>query len=455
MPAGPRHLGLLENWTYSGLKWLVSSPRSPTIAFMDMRRTCSPFGACSPSTDTCKSLSRDWHKRHELRVREIRTEIVLSVAVHPVLHVVGPGLAARQCLRHAVVVDQQILVLVGIQPHGHRKLPEVVGAGDELRLVFDRLSDGEEQRRQNRDDGNHHQQLIKVKPPSRRLGAFPWLASFSADGVFQVSNLPLRMRTLPRPDGQASIWRLLKRVVCRDHLSHNRQCCRSEFALAPGLDGEWRAGRLKAELQTDCLWREITWAQGQNRQNRFCVGFCAGLPLFPLRRTGQVSGLMKRNSLALAAGLALAGALASCATLGRDPSKPRSEPSSAASRAVAQVKAKFAPDAHLAIFNVEVHETGRQVSLRGVVDNPEARNEILTALATAGFEVTDHITVLPSPELGNATWGISSLSVANGREKPGHSAELGTQILMGHVVRVWGAVQPVDSCPGGADRYLS
>ena len=34
-------------------------------------------------------------------------------------------------------------------------------------------------------------------------------------------------------------------------------------------------------------------------------------------------------------------------------------------------------------------------------------------------------------------WGISCLSVATGRELPDHKAEMGTQVLMGDVVRVW------------------
>jgi cell wall-associated NlpC family hydrolase len=44
---------------------------------------------------------------------------------------------------------------------------------------------------------------------------------------------------------------------------------------------------------------------------------------------------------------------------------------------------------------------------------------------------------LPSKELEDKTWAISCLSVANGREEPEQKAELGTQVLMGHTVRVW------------------
>ena len=34
-------------------------------------------------------------------------------------------------------------------------------------------------------------------------------------------------------------------------------------------------------------------------------------------------------------------------------------------------------------------------------------------------------------------WGIATVSVACARENPGHKSELGTQVLMGHAVRIW------------------
>src|SRR5438874_788216 len=39
-------------------------------------------------------------------------------------------------------------------------------------------------------------------------------------------------------------------------------------------------------------------------------------------------------------------------------------------------------------------------------------------------------------DLGDRTWGIACLSVASAREQPEHKAEMGTQVLMGNVVRI-------------------
>ena len=54
-----------------------------------------------------------------------------------------------------------------------------------------------------------------------------------------------------------------------------------------------------------------------------------------------------------------------------------------------------------------------------------------------GAEVTDRIRVLPDEKLGEQVWGISCVSVASARLQPEHKAEMGTQVLMGEVVRVW------------------
>jgi hypothetical protein len=96
------------------------------------------------------------------------------------------------------------------------------------------------------------------------------------------------------------------------------------------------------------------------------------------------------------------------------------------------VRRQFAPDPHLAIFNVRASREGRTVVLEGEVDNPAARRAALSAVAAAGARVTDRIGVLNG--LG---WGIASVSVLNAREKPGHSSEMGTQVLMGNIFRVW------------------
>lgn len=102
-----------------------------------------------------------------------------------------------------------------------------------------------------------------------------------------------------------------------------------------------------------------------------------------------------------------------------------------------EVEKQFAPDPHMGIFRVSIETNTDTLILSGEVDKPEAKTAAIEAIHRIGAKAVDRITVLPEERLGEKTWGIATLSVASGREEPDHKAELGTQILMGRVVRVW------------------
>lgn len=101
------------------------------------------------------------------------------------------------------------------------------------------------------------------------------------------------------------------------------------------------------------------------------------------------------------------------------------------------VAAKYSPDPRLGIFRISPERTGDFIVLRGEVESAEAKQELIDRLKGQGIKAVDRITVLPAEELGEATWGIIRISVANMRENPANGAELGTQVLMGHVIRIW------------------
>ena len=106
-------------------------------------------------------------------------------------------------------------------------------------------------------------------------------------------------------------------------------------------------------------------------------------------------------------------------------------------RAIQSVKDRFAPDSHLAVFTIGIQRQSHGLVLTGEVSDASAKVETVRAVERTGVKVLDRITVLPGEELGDEVWGIACLSVASGREKPDHKAEMGTQVLMGHSVRVW------------------
>ncbi|KAB2925782.1 MAG: hypothetical protein F9K22_02475 [Bacteroidetes bacterium] len=104
---------------------------------------------------------------------------------------------------------------------------------------------------------------------------------------------------------------------------------------------------------------------------------------------------------------------------------------------ITELQRKYAPDRRTAIFTVASEERQGRTLLKGEVDRKEAKDELLSAMADLGVTVLDSIVVLPEEKLGERTWGIITVSVANMRSEPEESAELGSQTLMGSIVRVW------------------
>jgi cell wall-associated NlpC family hydrolase len=129
-------------------------------------------------------------------------------------------------------------------------------------------------------------------------------------------------------------------------------------------------------------------------------------------------------------------------------------------KAVASVKEKYCPDRRTVVFDITWENGTAGLVVRGEVDNPNSKAELLDALgkvATGG--VIDSIRVLPELSLGKNIYGIVTLSVGNLRSKPGEPEELATQVLMGMVVKVlkkgsgYFYVQSHDQYLGWLDTY--
>ncbi len=108
-----------------------------------------------------------------------------------------------------------------------------------------------------------------------------------------------------------------------------------------------------------------------------------------------------------------------------------------AQEALAPVKARYAPDKRLAVFDVSVQRTDTGITVAGEVEHAEARDAVARALEAAGLgPVTNTVTVLPDPALGATRSGIVRVSVANVRGRAAHSAEMVTQTVMGWTARI-------------------
>ena len=122
--------------------------------------------------------------------------------------------------------------------------------------------------------------------------------------------------------------------------------------------------------------------------------------------------------------------------------------------AIDAVRAVHAPDKRVALWEVTPVAAGDTWIVRGRTNLPEAKADLLARLAAADQPVADSIEVLPAAALGARSYGLINLSVANLRSKPKHSAELGTQALLGMPLRVWD-VREDWSLVQTPDGYLS
>lgn len=126
-------------------------------------------------------------------------------------------------------------------------------------------------------------------------------------------------------------------------------------------------------------------------------------------------------------------------------------------RVLNSVKQRLAPDKRTAVFDLSVIPNGGKLILKGKTNLPEAKKMVFDSLSFLNIDYSDSVKVLPDSNLGEKTWGLIALSVANIRTGPDHPAEMATQALMGMPVRVlekdhsWYRVQTPDQYIGWVD----
>ncbi len=104
---------------------------------------------------------------------------------------------------------------------------------------------------------------------------------------------------------------------------------------------------------------------------------------------------------------------------------------------LAEIKAEYAPDKRVALFDVTAIKNTDKYILKGETNLPEAVKALKTRLAVDSIAFVDSIQVLPADYLGKKTKAIINISVANLRSNPSHSSELATQATLGTIVKVY------------------
>ncbi|MBJ7882951.1 C40 family peptidase [Gelidibacter salicanalis] len=114
------------------------------------------------------------------------------------------------------------------------------------------------------------------------------------------------------------------------------------------------------------------------------------------------------------------------------------------------VKSQYAPDKRVALFDVTAEKRGKVYMLKGESNLPDAVEALKNNLTAAKIDYIDSIQILPASALEGKTLGLVTISVANLRSRPAHSAELATQATLGTPVKIlkkensWTLIQTPD-----------
>ena len=100
------------------------------------------------------------------------------------------------------------------------------------------------------------------------------------------------------------------------------------------------------------------------------------------------------------------------------------------------LKTEFAPDKRVELFDIKFEFLNGQIILEGETTSKKAFSILLDSLHKRKVKFTNEVRILPDSAVGSQQFAVARNSVINIRSKPKHSAELGTQGLLGMTLKV-------------------
>ena len=100
------------------------------------------------------------------------------------------------------------------------------------------------------------------------------------------------------------------------------------------------------------------------------------------------------------------------------------------------IKSEFAPDKRVELFDINFELADNQLILEGETTSKRAFLILLDSLNNRKLQFTNNVRVLPDAAVGDLQFAVAKNSVINIRSEPKHSAELGTQGLLGMSLKV-------------------
>lgn len=100
------------------------------------------------------------------------------------------------------------------------------------------------------------------------------------------------------------------------------------------------------------------------------------------------------------------------------------------------IKEKYAPDKRIAIYDIKVNSIDNKILLSGETNLEKPYKILLDSLKTLDIDFVNNVRFLPDSAVGKKSFAVANNSVINIRSNPKHSAELGTQALLGMPLKV-------------------
>jgi hypothetical protein len=100
------------------------------------------------------------------------------------------------------------------------------------------------------------------------------------------------------------------------------------------------------------------------------------------------------------------------------------------------IKTMFAPDKRVELFDIQFSNLNDHLILKGETTSKKAFGILLDSLNNRKIKFKNKVRFLPDSAVGNQQFAVARNSVINIRSNPKHSAELGTQGLLGMSLKV-------------------
>lgn len=106
--------------------------------------------------------------------------------------------------------------------------------------------------------------------------------------------------------------------------------------------------------------------------------------------------------------------------------------------AIQRIQKEYNPDKRVNIFDIKVSDEDEHPTIIGKTSNKPAYEALLKdAREIYGDQLVDKVELLPASELGEKTYGVINLSVADIREEPDFTKGMATQSILGTPIRIY------------------